>query len=198
MPRPDRAPLACVNPACPLLQRAGAGHLVIRQGYGHARMRLLRGRTGGEACSERRGPALGNTTLPEATAEAVIRHRGAGGSVRAPARLVPVAKETVARLVRVAGRQAERGPDQPVPSRTPQALALEEPWSVGQKSQSGARPTRPTGLGLGGITPRGPRTVTWEEGSWWANAPKPPPCPRPRRHARSASRASASHVHGCR
>ena len=154
MQRPDLATLACVNTECHLFQRAGAGNLVIRKVYGHDRMRLLRCRTCGEEFSERRGTALFNTKLPEATAEDVISHLGEGCSVRATARLVHVAKETVARLLRVAGRHAERFHEQHVHGLTPKALEFDEPWSFVKKSKSGARPTRPTGLGICGITPR--------------------------------------------
>jgi transposase-like protein len=81
---------------------------MVRKIYGHDRIRLLRCRTCGEECSARRGSALCNTKLPEARAEDVIHHLNEGCNVRATARLVQVAQETVARLLRVAGRHAER------------------------------------------------------------------------------------------
>jgi len=98
MTRPDLDTLTCVNTDCQLLRRAGASHLVIRQVYGHDRIRLVRCRSCGEECAERRGTALFNTKLPESPAEEVINPLGEGWSVRATARLVQVAKETVARL----------------------------------------------------------------------------------------------------
>lgn len=152
MQRPDWATLACGNAACHLLQRAGAGNLVIRKVSGHDRMRLLRCRTCGEAFSERRGPAWFNTKLPEAKAEEVMSHRGEGCSVRATARLVQVAKETVARWLRVAGRHAKRWHDQHVHGLTPKALEFDAQWSFVKKSRSGARPTRQTWLGICGTT----------------------------------------------
>src|SRR4029453_14008733 len=108
MKRPDLVTLACVNPECHLFRRPGEANLTVRKVYGHDRLRLLHCRTCGEEFSERRGTALFNTKLPEATAEDIVRHLGEGCSVRATARLVKVAKETVACLVRVAGRHAER------------------------------------------------------------------------------------------
>jgi hypothetical protein len=113
MQRPALATLACVTTDCHLLPRAGAGTLGIRTVSGHADRRVLRCRTCGAACAERRGTALGQTKRPEATAEAGSRHLGAGWSGRAPARLGQVAPEAVARLGRVAGRQAARGHAQP-------------------------------------------------------------------------------------
>jgi len=83
MHRPDLDTLACVNAECQLFRRPGANNLVVRKVYGHDRIRLLRCRTCGEECSERRGTALFNTKLPEATAEDVINHLDQGCSVRA-------------------------------------------------------------------------------------------------------------------
>jgi len=114
MKRPDLDTLACVNAECQLFRHTGANNLVIRKGYDHDRIRLLRCRTWGEECSERRGTALCNTQLPEGTAEDVLSSLDEGCSVRATARLVTVDKETVARLVRVAGRHAQRFHNQPV------------------------------------------------------------------------------------
>jgi transposase-like protein len=124
------------------------------EGYGPDRIRLLRCRTCGEEFSERRGTALFNTKLPEATAEDVINHLGAGCSVRATARLVQVAKETVARLLRVTGRHAERFHAQHVHDLTPKALEFDEQWSFVKKSRSGASPMRLTWLEICGTTPR--------------------------------------------
>jgi len=142
MKRPDLDTLACVNSACQLFRRTGVNNLVIRKVYGHDQIRLLRCRTCGEEFSERRGTALFNTKLPEATAEDVMHHLDEGCSVRGTARLVKVATETVARVVRVAGRHAERFHDQRVHGLTPKALECDEPWSFVKKSRSAAMPTR--------------------------------------------------------
>jgi hypothetical protein len=82
---------------------------------------------------------LFNTKLPEATAERVVNHLDAGCSVRATARLVQVATETVARLLRVAGRHAQRFHDQQVRGITPKALECDEPWIFVKKSRNIAR-----------------------------------------------------------
>jgi transposase-like protein len=153
MKRPDLDTLACVNAECQLFRHAGANNLGIRKVYGHDRIRLLRCRQCGEEFSERRGTALFNTKLPEAKAEEVISHLGEGCSVRATARLVKVAKETVARLVRVAGRHAARFHDQRVHGLTPKALEFDEQWSFVKKSRSAAKPMRQIWLGICGTTP---------------------------------------------
>ena len=142
MKRPDLDTLACVNPECHRFRRPGEANLTVRKIYGHDRLRLLRCRTCGEEFSERRGTALFNTKLPEAAAEDVINHLDEGCSVRGTARLVKVAKETVARLLRVAGRHAERFHDQHVHGLTPKALEFDEQWSFVKKSRSAVTPTR--------------------------------------------------------
>jgi hypothetical protein len=59
--------------------------------------------------------------------------------VRATARLVHVAKDTVARLLRMAGRHAERLHDQRGHDVTPRVLEFDEQWSFVKKSRSAVR-----------------------------------------------------------
>lgn len=171
MKRPDLNTLACVNAECQWFRHAGASNLVIRKVYGRDRIRLLRCRTCGEEFSERRGTALFNTKLPEAKAEEVINHLGEGCSVRATGRLMQVAKETVARLLRVAGRHAERCHDQHVHGLTPKALEFDEQWSFVKKSKSAAKPTRQRWLAICGTIRRSPRIASCSCRSSWANGP---------------------------
>lgn len=138
MERPDLATLACVNRECPLFRQAGQGNLVIRKVYGRDGIRLLRCRTCWEEFSERRGNALFNTKLLDAKAEDVINHLGEGCSVRSTARLVKVCKETVARLLRVSGRHAERLHAEQVHDLRPLALEFDEQWSFVKKSNNAA------------------------------------------------------------
>jgi transposase-like protein len=125
-----------VNPACQQFQHTGQANLTVRKVYGQDRIRLLRCRTCGEEFSERRGTALFNTKIPEEQAASIINHLGEGCGVRATARLVHVAKDTVARLLRTAGRHAERFHAQRVHDLTPRALEFDEQWSFVKKSKS--------------------------------------------------------------
>src|SRR5262245_38674260 len=161
MQRSDLDTLACVNPECHLFCRPSAAHLTVRKVYGHDRLRLLRCRTCGEECSERRGSALLHTKLPEATAEDVISHLDEGCSVRATVRLVKVAKATVARLLRVTGRHAQRFHAQHVPGLTLKALEFDEQWSFVKKSRSGARRMSWLRWGTCGTIRRSWQTVSW-------------------------------------
>ena len=171
MKRPDLDTLACVNPAYQLFGRPDEGNLTVRKVYGHDQLRLLRCRTCGEAFSERRGSALVNTKLSEATAEEVITHLGEGCSVRATARLVQVCKETVARLLRVSGRHAERVHDQHVRDLRPMALEFDEQWSCVKKSKNAAPSLNWMQLVTGGIILRWPLTASWWCPCGWANGP---------------------------
>jgi hypothetical protein len=161
MTRPDLDTLACVNPACQGFRHAGQGHLGIRKVYGHDDLRLLRCRTCGAAFSERRGRALFNTQLPETTAEEGSKHLGEGCSGRATARLVQVCQETVARLLRVSGRHAERLPDPHVRALRPMALAFDEQWSVVKKSKNAAPSMHWGKRAPGGLIPPWPLTASW-------------------------------------
>src|SRR5215470_2298451 len=94
-------------------------NLTVRKVYGQDRIRLLRCRPCGEEFSERRSTALFNTKITEEQAVSVINHLGEGCGTRATARLVRVSQDTVARLLRMAGRHAERFHAQRVHDVTP-------------------------------------------------------------------------------
>ena len=126
MERPELNTLACVNAECPRFCQAGQDNLVIRKVYDRDAIWLLRCRTCGEEFSEHRGTALFNTTVSEAKAVEVIDHLTDGWSVRSTARLTRGYKTTVARLLRVSGRHAERCHDQQVHDLTPRALEFDE------------------------------------------------------------------------
>ena len=177
MTRPDLDTLTCVNPECQRFRRPGGAHLTVRRVYGHDRMRLWRCRTCGEECSERRGCALCHTKLPEATAEDVLNHLGEGCSVRATARLVKVATETVTRLLRVPGRHATRFHGQPVHGLTPRALAFDAQWSCVKKSRSAAATATRLKLVTCGIISQSLRRASWWSPLSWANGPKSRPQP---------------------
>jgi transposase-like protein len=172
MKRPDLDTFACVNPACQRFRHSGVGNLVIRKVYGPDHIRLLRCRTCGEEFSERRGTALFNTQMAEATATDVIHHLDEGWSVRATARLVKVSNDAVARLLRVAGRHAPRFHDQPVPGLTPKALEFDEQWSFVKKSSSGVGRMKRT-LAIWGIIRPLRQTVNWWSVSGAVNGPTP-------------------------
>ena len=134
MQRPDMDSLTCINPECQLFAQLGQNNLKVRKVYGQDQLRFLQCKECQEEFSERRGTALFNTKIPEAKAVSVIEHLDEGCTITGTARLVPVAKDTVARLLKVAGRQAQKFHDQKVQGIAPQALEFDEQWSyVGKK-----------------------------------------------------------------
>lgn len=161
MKRPDLATLACVNAECQQFRQRGQDNLVIRKVYGHDRRRLLRCRACGEEFSARRGTAFFNTKIAEAKAEDVINHLDEGCSVRATARLAKVAKTTVARLLRMAGRHAQRLHDQHVHGLRPRAVAFDEQWSFVKKSKNAALSMSVMQLVICGTIRRWPPTASW-------------------------------------
>jgi transposase-like protein len=135
MERPGLTTLACVNSECQHYGQSGQGNLSIRKVYGRDGIRLLRCRSCQDEFSERRGTALFNTKLSEAKAIDVIDHLDEGCSVRSTSRLTKVAKETVARLLKVSGRHALRFHDQEVHDLTPRALEFDAQWSFVKKNR---------------------------------------------------------------
>lgn len=135
-PRPALETLACVPPACQRCRLTGQDPLTVRPVYGPAPRRRRRCRTGGAACSERRGTALFHTKVAAAPAASGLKPRGAGGGGRAPARGGHVSTDTGARLLHRAGRHAERCHEPRGHDRPPQALAGDTQGSGVKKSRS--------------------------------------------------------------
>jgi transposase-like protein len=118
MQRPDLATLSYVNPEYQRFRLTGQDNLTVRKVYGQHGIRLLRCHTCGEEFSERRGTALFNTKITEENAVSIINHLDKGCRVHVTARLVNVSKDTVARLLRMAGCHTERFHDQWVHDET--------------------------------------------------------------------------------
>jgi IS1 family transposase/transposase-like protein len=140
MQRPDLATLACVNADCQHFGRPGQGNLAIRKIYGKDRIRLLRCGSCHEEFSERRNTAWFNTKVSEAKAEEVIDHLDEGCSVRATSRLTKTSKVTVARLLKMRGRHAQRFHDQEVKDLRPRAIQFDEQWSFVKNKQKNCSP----------------------------------------------------------
>jgi transposase-like protein len=154
MERPDLSTLACVNSECHHYGQSGQDNLVIRKVYGRDRLRLLRCRSCQDEFSERRGTALFNTKLSEAKTIDVIDHLDEGCSVRSTSRLTKVAKESVARLLKVSGRHAQRLHDQEIRDLTPRALEFDEQWSFVKKNRKTVPRMNAMKRVTFGITPR--------------------------------------------
>ena len=140
--------------------QSGQDNLSIRKVYGRDGIRLLRCGSCKDEFSERRGTALFNTKLSEAKAVDVIDHLDEGCSVRSTSRLTKVAKETVARLLKVSGRHAQRFHDQEVCDLTPRVLEFDEQWSFVKKNRKTVPKTNAMEPVTSGITRRWRQTVS--------------------------------------
>ncbi len=121
--------------------------------YGRDHIRLLRCCRCQDAFSARRGTALFNTKLREATASDVSDHLDEGWSLRATSRLTTVAKASGARLRKARGRHAQRVHNHEVRDLTPRALECDGQWSFVKKNRKIVRRMRAMKQGTFGITP---------------------------------------------
>jgi hypothetical protein len=105
----DLSRFCCQNHDCPDHGRRGLGNLTVCSRYGNLRhIRLLYCRTRRYRSSERKGTPLFGSQLSPEKADSVFRHLADRDGVRATARLVGVAPNTVVRYGRLAGDHARR------------------------------------------------------------------------------------------
>jgi len=99
----------CHNPKCPNRGKRGAGNLRWH-GWSSKKsnIRMLYCRTCKSYFSQRKGSALYQCRLPQQKAISVLQHVAEGCGVRQTARLTQVDKNTVCRLVAIAGGHARR------------------------------------------------------------------------------------------
>ena len=102
----DLSRFCCQNAACPDYGQRGHGNLTVCMRYGKHRRRLLYCRSCRARFSERKGTPLFGSQLPQDKALSVFQHIADRNGVRATARLVGVAPNTVVRYSRLAGGHA--------------------------------------------------------------------------------------------
>jgi transposase-like protein len=134
-PRPDIQSLCCVNPECKHFAQKGKQNLKLRKTYGKDKIRYLRCSSCGEEFSERKGTALFNSKIAESKAVSIIEHLDSGCGVVVTANLCQIAKDTVCRLVRVAGRTSQALHNKLVRNVKANALQFDEKWSFTTKKQ---------------------------------------------------------------
>jgi hypothetical protein len=98
----------CHNSACADHARRGAGNLYFRGWSGRDKsIRMVYCRTCKRSYSERKGTALERSQLPPDKAVCVLDHLREGCGIRATSRLTGVSRDTVSRLLALAGDQAK-------------------------------------------------------------------------------------------
>ena len=114
MPTDDLARFCCQNPDCESHGRRGEGNLLVIDHFGKARHRLLYCKTCKARFSEFKGTPYFNAKLPHDQVTGVLEHLNDGCGTRQTARLVGVCKDTVTRLVLLAGQHAKGTHDEVV------------------------------------------------------------------------------------
>jgi hypothetical protein len=105
----DLSNFCCQSAACPDHGKRGIGNLTVCGHYGkHKQIRLLYCRTCRYRFSERKGTPLFGSQLPQDKAISLFHHLAERNGVRATARLIQVAPNTVVRYARIAGEHARR------------------------------------------------------------------------------------------
>ena len=103
----DLSRFCCLNEGCSDYGKRGTGNLTICARYGKdKRRRMLYCRSCKARFSERKGTPLFGSQLPQDKAVSLFQHLADRNGVRATARLVGVAPNTVVRYSRLAGGHA--------------------------------------------------------------------------------------------
>ena len=165
MARPDLSTVAYVHLECDQFVMRAKAILASARVDGHDQTSLMRcvtcsavkhfPRGAGAPCAPRRARA--------ATAEEVIHPLGDGCRGRATARLGTVCQEPVARLLRVAGRHAERLHDPHGRDLRPMALACDAQWRGVKNSKNAVPIMHGVQRATGGRRPPWPLTAR----GWW-------------------------------
>ena len=130
----DLSDLCCVNSSCADYGKRGAGNLVLRKFYGKNKRRFVQCKTCREEFSERKGTPLFQMHLAPEKAFGVLSHVADGCGVRKTGRLVGVTKDTVAALVKRAGKHAQALHDELARHLKVAEVQLDKKWAfVGKK-----------------------------------------------------------------
>ena len=98
----------CHNSACSDHAKRGNGNVYFRGWSGRDKsIRMVYCRTCKRSYSERKGTALERSQLPADKAVSVLDHLREGCGIRATSRLTGVSRDTISRLLALAGDQAK-------------------------------------------------------------------------------------------
>jgi transposase-like protein len=124
----------CINPSCKDYGILSAGNISVRGKYGKDRSRnLLYCRTCGKRFAETHSTAFFGLRLPREKIGQIIHHAAEGVGVRATARLLGLDKDTVNRVVLVAGEHCGRVLSGLLTSLHLTEVQLDELWSFVKK-----------------------------------------------------------------
>jgi transposase-like protein len=124
----------CINKSCKDYGRLNAGNISVRGKYGKDRSRnLLYCRTCGKRFAETHSTAFFGLRLPSEKIGQIIHHAAEGVGVRATARLLSLDKDTVNRVVLVAGEHCGRVLSELLTSLHLTEVQLDELWAFVKK-----------------------------------------------------------------
>jgi transposase-like protein len=124
----------CINKSCKEYGRLNAGNISVRGKYGKDRSRnLLYCRTCGKRFAETHSTAFFGLRLPAEKIGQIIHHAAEGVGVRATARLLSLDKDTVNRVVLVAGEHCARVLSELLTSLHLTEVQLDELWAFVKK-----------------------------------------------------------------
>jgi transposase-like protein len=124
----------CINKSCKDYGRVNGDNISIRGKYGKDHSRnLLYCRTCGKRFAETHSTAFFGLRLPEEKIGQIIHHAAEGVGVRATARLLELDKDTVNRVVLVAGEHCARVLSGLLTSLHLTEVQLDELWSFVKK-----------------------------------------------------------------
>lgn len=124
----------CINKSCKDYGRLNGGNISFRGKYGKDRSRkLLYCRTCGKRFAETHSTAFFGLRLPPEKISQIIHHAAEGVGVRATARLLSLDKDTVNRVVLVAGEHCGRVLSELLTSLHLTEVQLDELWAFVKK-----------------------------------------------------------------
>lgn len=130
----DSAVNFCINKSCKDYGRLNAGNISIRGKYGKDLSRnLLYCRTCGKRFAETHATAFFGLRLPVEKISQIIHHAAEGVGVRATARLLCLDKDTVNRVILVAGEHCARVLSNLLTSLHLTEVQLDELWAFVKK-----------------------------------------------------------------
>ena len=147
----DRNKFFCVNPQCPDYRRRGLGNVLKYGRYGRHKRQMLQCKTCRKTWSETRNAAFFHSRYSSETIEKIIRSVAEGRGIRETARNLNLSKDSVNRIVRVAGEHCRRVLDELLRDLRLEQCQLDELCSFVKKSRvtTGARKPALVELGSG-------------------------------------------------
>jgi hypothetical protein len=141
----DWSGYSCPNKGCRDHDATGRGNIRLERYYGRNEVALLRCRTCTKTFSENRGTPLFKLRLPYEKLKQVLTSLVRGGSIRGTADTVGVNKNTVERMVKIAGKHMKEFNDFMLRNLRMSQAQCDEFWTFIGSKKGRAMPTKGRG-----------------------------------------------------